>query len=437
VPEASTKSVLSTTGYAPLHRLPREEGSDAATTVPLAGAIVVYGLGMAFQSSSLSLFLANAVHAAPILVGVYFTVRAAAGIVVNQAAGRLSDRMRDRRLLLVVAGIAGAVGSLTLSFVRDYPLVLATGMVFLSIGGITFSQLFAYANSFALARRRDITAFGGLMRAFFSAAWVVGPPLGLFLLAALGFRPLYLIVAVLSLATAAVGRWGLPPVAAPITTRPGTRPAASSADSGRGRAQRGQASRRGAWRGKLPTLPARLWLLLAVVLLVGIINQAYGIDMPLDVTKHAGHGAELAGWMAGVTAACEIPIMIFTGRIARRLGPGRIVGWSAAVGVVYYALMPFASAVPALLAMAVFNGVYQGVSLSLPMAMVQDEAPGGPGSASALYTSAFGLAGMLAGTVTGVVTAAVGYADLFWVSAGMSACAAVLMAVRARLPRRL
>jgi len=413
--------------------LPREDGSDAATTVPLAGAIVVYGLGMAFQSSSLSLFLANAVHAAPILVGVYFTVRAASGIVVNQAAGRLSDRMRDRRLLLVAAGIAGAAGSLTLAFVRDYTLVLATGMVFLSIGGITFSQLFAYANSFALARRRDITAFGGLMRAFFSAAWVVGPPLGLFLLAALGFRSLYLIVAVLSLATAAVGRWGLPPVAAPSTTAPGARRAAS----GRGRAQPGQASPRRAWRCKLPALPARLWLLLAVVLLVGIINQAYGIDMPLDVTKHAGHGAELAGWMAGVTAACEIPIMIFTGRIAGRLGPGRIVGWSAAVGVVYYALMPFASAGPALLAMAVFNGVYQGVSLSLPMAMVQDEAPGGPGSASALYTSAFGLAGMLAGTVTGVVTAAVGYADLFWVSAGMSACAAVLMAVRARLPRRL
>jgi SET family sugar efflux transporter-like MFS transporter len=381
---------------------------------------------MAFQSSSLSLFLSNAVHAAPILVGVYFTVRAASGIVVNQAVGRFSDRMRDRRLLLVVAGIAGAVGSLTLSFVRSYPLVLATGMVFLSIGGITFSQLFAYANTFALARGRDITAFGGLMRAVFSAAWVVGPPLGLFLLAGLGFRSLYLIVAVLSLATAAVGRWALPPV---------TRPATGPANSGHGCFPAGQAGRGQAWRDRLPALPARLWLLLAVVLLVGIINQAYGIDMPLDVTKHAGHGAQLAGWMAGVTAACEIPIMIATGRIARRLGPGRIVGWTAAAGILSYSLMPFASAVPALLAMAVFNGVYQGVTLSLPMAMVQDESPGGPGSASALYTSAFGLAGMLAGTVTGVVTAVIGYADLFWVAAAFSACAAVLMAVRARLPR--
>jgi len=58
---------------------------------------------------------------------------------------------------------------------------------------------------------------------------------------------------------------------------------------------------------------------------------------------------------------------------------------------------------------------FQGTSLSIPMVMVQDEAPGGPGSSSALYTSAFGVAGMLADAVTGAVTTAVGYGNLFWV----------------------
>ena len=108
---------------------------------------------------------------------------------------------------------------------------------------------------------------------------------------------------------------------------------------------------------------------------------------------------------------------------------------AAVAGIALYGVLPFAASVPALLAMAALNGVYQGVSLSIPMVMVQDEAPGGPGSSSALYTSAFGVAGMLAGAVTGAVTTAVGYGNLFWVCAAMSGCAAVLMAVRASLAR--
>jgi SET family sugar efflux transporter-like MFS transporter len=255
------------------------------------------------------------------------------------------------------------------------------------------------------------------MRAVFSAAWVVGPPLGLFLLSGLGFRSFYLVVACLSLVSAVVGRWGLPRVAAP-------------ARAGRGRPRRAPAGR---W--KVPVLPARLWLLLAVVLVLGIVNQMYFIDIPLHVTKDTGHGEQLVGWMAGVTAAAEIPVMIVAGRVARRVGPGRIVGASALAGIAVYGVVPFAASVPALLAMAALNGVFQGVSLSIPMVMVQDEAPGGPGSSAALYTSAFGVAGMLAGAVSGAVTTAVGYGNLFWVCAAMSGCAAILMAVRASLAR--
>jgi SET family sugar efflux transporter-like MFS transporter len=419
VPETLPDSVTPASGNALLDRSPRRvAGPGTAATVPLVGAITVYGLTMAFQSTSLSLFLANAVHATPALIGAYFTARAAAGIAVNQAAGWLSDRVQDRRVLLAVAGAAGAIGTVTLAGVHDYATVLVTGMIFLTISGITFGQLLAYANTSAVAGGRDVTAYSSVMRAVFSAAWVVGPPLGLFLLAGLGFRSFYLVVACLSLVSAVVGRWGLPPVAAPASVKRGRRPRAAG----------------GRW--KVPVLPARLWLLLAVVLVLGIVNQMYFIDIPLHVTKDTGHGAQLVGWMAGVTAAAEIPVMVVAGRTARKVGPGRIVGASAVAGIALYALVPFAASVPALLAMSALNGVYQGVSLSIPMVMVQEEAPGGPGSSAALYTSAFGVAGLLAGAVTGAVTTAVGYGNLFWVCAALSGCAAVLMAARASLPHR-
>ena len=164
---------------------------------------------MAFASTTTSLFLADAVHAAPLLIGLYFVVRGIAAIAVNQVTGRLSDRMPDRRVLVGVAGVAGAIGAGCLAVLHDYVSVLATGAVFLGLGGMAFAQLYAYANELAVARGHPVTMFTSLMRAVFSAAWVIGPPIGLFLLAQFGFRALYLSTAGFSLACALLGRWGL------------------------------------------------------------------------------------------------------------------------------------------------------------------------------------------------------------------------------------
>jgi len=85
------------------------------------------------------------------------------------------------------------------------------------------------------------------------------------------------------------------------------------------------------------------------------------------------------------------------------------------------------------------------VALSIPMVMVQQEAPGGAGASSALYGSAFMAAVMVAGALTGVTATAVGYGNVFWVCAALSAAAGGLLLARTaqrssrsrrRLPRR-
>ena len=87
------------------------------------------------------------------------------------------------------------------------------GVLFFSIGALSFSQLFAYANEFAHAHDRPVAEFTSLLRAVFSASWVIGPPVGLYLLTRYGFGPLYLTVGGLSFLTAALG-WGLRPLPA-------------------------------------------------------------------------------------------------------------------------------------------------------------------------------------------------------------------------------
>ena len=178
-------------------------------------------------------------------------------------------------------------------------------------------------------------------------------------------------------------------------------------------------------------LPARTWLLLGAVVALGVINQMYNIDVPLYVTRALHLDAPLVGWMAGFSAALEIPVIIVAARLANRFGKFRLVVASGVGAIVFFCLLPLATSAAQLLALQVLNAAWTAVSLSIPMVMVQDEAPSGAGSASALYSSAFMSAVVLAGAIAGVVAAAVGFGNVFWVCAALAAVAAGLLLARA------
>jgi SET family sugar efflux transporter-like MFS transporter len=392
--------------------------------VPLAGAIGTYGLTMAFQLPTMSLFLADDVHAAPLLIGLFYVIRGVMSIGVSQGTGRLSDRLRDRRLMLGLSGAAGVAAGLCFALVRDYVVLVTVGLGALSISMVPFSQLFAYASEYATARGQAVTAFTTVMRSVFSAAWVVGPPLGLFIAARYGFGPLYLATAGLSLAMALIGRWGLRyvPVPQPTAVTPADEPASPAASPRR--------------RLSSLALPPRLWLLLGAILAMGMANQAYGIDISLYVTKDLHLPTQLVGWMAGLTAAVEVPVMIAAGRVADRLGKGRVVLAAMAVATAVFCLLPLATSAAALLGLMVLNGTWGAIALSIPMIMVQEEGQGGAGAALSLYNSAFTISILLAGAITGVTASAVGYGGVLWVCAGLTTLAGVALAARVAAPAR-
>jgi SET family sugar efflux transporter-like MFS transporter len=403
------------------HRSRLAVPSVATEAAPLAGAIGAYGVLSAFLSTTTSLFLTSAVHAAPLLIGLFFAGRGVVAIALNLGVGSISDRLPDRRLLIVIAGLGGAAGGVCFAVLRDYMAVLLAGVVFFSVGALSFSQLFAYANEFAHARGRPVTMFTSLLRAVFTASWVVGPPAGFYLLTRYGFGPLYLAVGFLSLLMAALG-WGLRPLPAaalPAVTRPG-----QPSPGGRPRG-------RHALSGAFSALPARTWLLLGAVVALGVVNQMYIIDVPLYVTRALHLHAQLVGWMAGLGAALEIPVIIAAGRLADRLGKLSLVIGSAVGATVFFCLLPLATSAVPLIALQVLNAAWTAVALSIPMVMVQDEAPSGAGAASALYFSAFMSAGVLAGAITGVTTTAIGFGNVFWVCAALAAVAVSLLLARA------
>jgi len=373
-----------------------------------------YAITMSVFGTTTSLFLADAVRVGPGLIGLYFTGCAVAAIGINLATGRLSDRLSDRRVALATTALAGVAGAVTFIAVRDYLVVFATGAVLLSLNDAYISQLFAYVKEFAEATGRKVAPFSSAVRSIFSAGWIIGPPVGFFLLTRIGFGLMYTSAAGLLLLTALLGRWFLP--ALPLPPRPAAKDKVDGYLSG--------------MRRVLATVPRRTWLLLGAATAVNVADQMYLIVIALYVTRNLHLSAALVGVMAGICAALEIPLMITVGRLADRIGKLRVVAAAVVLAVIFFCLLPVAGSAPVLIALQLPNAMWTAVLTSIPMVVVQQEVPGGAGTASSLYSSTFPIAQLLAGAVTGVVAAQAGYRNVFWICAGFCALAIVFLLCR-------
>ncbi|MFD3760670.1 MFS transporter [Streptomyces sp. NPDC058622] len=189
--------------------------------------------------------------------------------------------------------------------------------------------------------------------------------------------------------------------------------------------------RRGsAIRRLVATVPSRSWLLLCAVTGVNVANGMYIISIALYVTKDLHLSPSLVGLMAGVCAALEIPLIITAGRLADRIGKMRVVAAAVVLAVFFFSLLPMAGSAPVLITLQLPNAMWIAVITSIPVVVVQQEVPGGTGTVSALYSSTFPIAQLLAGAITAVVAAQAGYRSVFWICAGLCALAAALLLLR-------
>ena len=237
-------------------------------------------------------------------------------------------------------------------------MIFATGAVLLSLNDAYISQLFAYVKELAESSGRLVAPFSSSVRAIFSAGWIIGPPVGFFLLTHIGFGLMYGSAAGLLLLTVLLSRWFLPALPAapgPARDRLGTHLF-------------------GIHR-VIATVPRRTWLLLGAATAVNIADQVYLIVIALYVTRDLHRSAVLVGLMAGICAALEIPLMITVGRLADRIGKLRVVAAAVVLAAMFFCLLPVAGSATVLIALQLPNAMWTAVITSIPMVVVQQEVP--------------------------------------------------------------
>lgn len=378
----------------------------------LAVSVLFLGLATSLAFPYMALFGVNQVHMTPLQLGIFLTVNAVSGVLVSTRLARLSDRLPDRKPLVLLTLGAATVGYGLLSFVRSYPALLLIGPVFLGTGAAAFPQVFAFA------RAQFVGIAGALpdraitvLRSMFSLAWVVGPGVGALVLARVDFHGLFLLAAACFVLAALPVLWvartrGMEAAAAP--------PPAGPQASG-------------------PPAPHRPLFRPALAFVLYGMSMSMGMSMfPLFVTKVL-HGTDSqVGFLVGLCALLEIPFMLAFA-VARRLPPlGRMVKYALALFALHFVLVYLSQGMGLLAVTQAVRAAVLAVTAGLGMAYFQELMPGRIGAATTLFSNTTNIGAMLAGIVSGACAQLFGYRAVFLLCGLLTLCAWLVMQSFAR-----
>ncbi|GIE96319.1 sugar efflux transporter [Paractinoplanes rishiriensis] len=345
----------------------------------LALIFVVVGLATSFVGPYFALFLTDSVGAGPLQTTAFLIVAPICGVVIASLVGRLSDRRPIRRQLLILAALAGVVGSALTAVVRDYWVLLALTATVTAFAGSLFPQTFAYARQVLQRTDPGRAAFGiSTLRTIFSVAWVGGPPLAALVLAAGGFGYTYALAAAMYAIAAVVVLVGLPRL--PV-------PAAGSVEV--------EAAEPAAAR-------TTLWLVIAGITAVQTAATLNVQAMPLYVSADLDGTIRSAGLVLGLCAALEIPLMLGFGALGARVPLRRLILAGAVCAVAYQGVAWAATAVWMLAVAQVLQAAVIATVGALSITYVQDLLPGSPGRATTLVSNTFPVSQILSAPMFGL-----------------------------------
>ncbi len=332
-------------------------------------------------------------------IGLVNSVSPLLGIICSPLWGMLSDRIRNPRLIMILASIGGAAALLALSVVSTLVgIILATAFYSLFISAIV-----PLTDSVTLNILGDQRERYGQQRMWGSIGYIVSTSLSGFVLQRTGLHALFYGAAACLLLM-------LPGLF--ILKSPESAPQARP------------------WHGLGQYVRQRNWLIFAVTfLVVGIAMNAMNVFLGIYV-KELNGGEALIGNAAALGALVEMPFMYFSFYLLRRFGSRTLVN----TGIAFYALrMLLYAIIPTadwILPIALMNGFsfaflwIGSVSYSGELAPENLKA-----TAQGTLSSLMGLSGVVGSLINGGLYDWLGSPGLFLVNSLLALVALVLFVV--------
>ena len=360
----------------------------------------VSGLCGSFFYPLSSLFIIEALGATPAMLSVYMILSICAAVIVSQFMAVKSDKGWNRKTVLLFSLSCYLITVLAFSVIRNYYLAVAIAVIFGSLSGSIFGQLFALGREYANKHIDDSTTFLAVMRAGIAIAWVVGPPIAFILKASFGFSASFAAAAVATLLSIIIAFLYLP---------------------------NSVMKEEKASEEKTETLSATIILFSVALVFMFSANNLYVTSMPLYLTQELKVNASWVGYMFGFAALCEIPIMLKVGRMAAKFGTMKLLAVSLVSGCLFFIAMLNVTEFWQLLSIQILNGVFIGVTATLGMVAIQDMMPNRLGTASTLFSNLMQVSMLIASLSIGFVGELYSYYNAFYISLGSASCALIML----------
>ncbi|MER0302513.1 sugar efflux transporter [Vibrio vulnificus] len=373
----------------------------------------IIGLCGAFFYPLTSLFLVEQLNASPMMLSLYIVVAVISSVSVSQVIAGKSDRGWQRKTILLISVSCQLVTVFSFIFIREYWIAIVVVSLLGSISGAAFGQLFALGREYGDKYVTDSASFVSTMRAGIAIAWVFGPPLAFLLKAAYGFEASFTVAATIIAMSILVIFLGIPNVERNL------------------RVEKEPSRANGGWVSSVNPLVSIYCL---IIVLAFAANNLYIVSMPLYLSQELKVDANWLGVLFGVAALCEIPVMLWAGKLARRWSALTIMKVGIASGVLFYCVMLLATNYTHLIIAQILNGIFIGTCATLGMVVMQDMMKDKLGTASTLFSNMLQLSMLVSSLSVGVVGELFNYYSSFYLSLfGVSLALILLICCQTKL----
>ncbi|EOK5706083.1 sugar efflux transporter [Vibrio vulnificus] len=373
----------------------------------------IIGLCGAFFYPLTSLFLVEQLNASPMMLSLYMVVAVISSVSVSQMIAGKSDRGWQRKTILLISVSCQLVTVFSFIFIREYWIAIVVVSLLGSISGAAFGQLFALGREYGDKYVTDSASFVSTMRAGIAIAWVFGPPLAFLLKAAYGFEASFTVAATIIAMAILVIFLGIPNVERNL------------------RVEKEPSRANGGWVSSVNPLVSIYCL---IIVLAFAANNLYIVSMPLYLSQELKVDANWLGVLFGVAALCEIPVMLWAGKLARRWNALTIMKVGIASGVLFYSVMLVATNYTHLIVAQILNGIFIGTCATLGMVVMQDMMKDKLGTASTLFSNMLQLSMLVSSLSVGIVGELFNYYSSFYVSLlGVSLALILLICCQTKL----
>lgn len=372
-----------------------------STTIYVAMCLLIALAGSLF-SPVLSLFLNTELGLDPIKISVFFILLPIATVVIVQTVAFFSDKGLQRPAIICISGLFGIASAFVLFIRPSFILLCTLGLFCLAVNSVAFSQIFASAREYSVKYLNGSIMFSTVLRALASLSWSFGPPIAYGLAIGFSFDILFMVSAVMFAVYTIACFFFLPDVAE--------------------HKQEHQVVHVAWWKN------SSVMLLFVSCVFSFTAFSSYIIVMPLYVTQELKLSTSLPGYMMGLAAFLEIPIMLLAAKIARRIGLKTILLIGSVSQVIFLIIMGFwdLNSPTQLLIAQILPASFIGFICSMGMVYFQELLPEIPGQATSLFMNAFAV-GQIAGGGFISLASTGSYQIVFIVGSAMSVVGTLLL----------